>query len=62
MLALETSGGKPYAPFFSPMFKFVADVTNPTEAQEQLVAFLRSERISTRTDDDLTLLLATRVN
>lgn len=62
MLALEMSGGKPYAPFFFPMFKFVADVTNPTEAQEQLVAFLRSERISTRTDDDLTLLLATIVN
>lgn len=62
MLALEMSGGKPHAPFFFPMFKFVADVTNPKEAQEQLVAFLRSERISTRTDDDLTLLLATVVN
>ena len=62
MLALEMSGGKPHAPFFFPMFKFVADVTSPTEAQEQLVAFLRSERISTRTDDDLTLLLATIVN
>ena len=62
MLALEMSGGKPHAPFFFPMFKFVADVTNPKEAQEQLVAFLRSERISTRTDDDLTLLLATIVN
>lgn len=62
MLALEMNGGKPYAPFFFPMFQFVADVTDERDAQEQLVAFLRSERISTRTDDDLTLLLATIVN
>ncbi|MBW4663283.1 MAG: protein phosphatase 2C domain-containing protein [Chroococcus sp. CMT-3BRIN-NPC107] len=62
MLALEMSGGKPHAPFFFPMFKFVANVTDERDAQEQLVAFLRSERISTRTDDDLTLLLATIVN
>ncbi len=62
MLALEMNGSKPHAPFFSPMFQFVADVTDERDAQEQLVAFLRSERISTRTDDDLTLLLATIVN
>ena len=62
MLALEMNGSKPHAPFFFPMFQFVADVTDERDAQEQLVAFLRSERISTRTDDDLTLLLATIVN
>ena len=59
MLALEMTEGKPYAPFFSPLFHFMADVTDETEAKEQLVAFLRSERITKRTDDDLTLLLAT---
>ncbi len=62
MLALEMNGGKPHAPFFAPMFQFIADVTDERDAHEQLVAFLRSERISTRTDDDLTLLLATIVN
>ena len=62
MLALEMNGSKPHEPFFSPMFQFVADVTDEREAQEQLVGFLRSERISTRNDDDLTLLLATIVN
>lgn len=62
MLALEMNGGKPYAPFFFPMFQFVAGVTDESEAKEQLVAFLRSERISNRTDDDLTLLLASIVN
>lgn len=59
MLALDMNDGKPHGPFFSPLFHFMADVTNEIEAKEQLVAFLRSERITKRTDDDLTLLLAT---
>lgn len=59
MLALEMSEGKPHVPFFSPLFHFMADVTDESEAKEQLVAFLRSPRILDRTDDDLTLLLAT---
>lgn len=59
MLALEMSEGKPHVPFFSPLFHFMADVTDESEAKEQLVAFLRSPRIIDRTDDDLTLLLAT---
>ncbi len=62
MLALEMTDGKPHVPFFSPLFHFMADVTNETEAKEQLVALLRSERIQKRTDDDLTLLLATLVS
>lgn len=59
MLALEMNEGKPHVPFFSPLFHFMADVTDESEAKEQLVAFLRSPRIIDRTDDDLTLLLAT---
>ena len=59
MLALEMTEGKPHVPFFSPLFHFMADVTDESEAKEQLVAFLRSPRIVDRTDDDLTLLLAT---
>ena len=59
MLALEMTNGKPHAPFFSPLFQFMAGVTDEAEAKEQLVAFLRSPRILERTDDDLTLLLAT---
>lgn len=58
MLALEMTEGKPHVPFFSPLFNFVANVTDGAEAKEQLVAFLRSPRITERTDDDLTLLLA----
>ncbi|AFZ28882.1 hypothetical protein Glo7428_0273 [Gloeocapsa sp. PCC 7428] len=59
MLALELNQGKPYVPFFSPLFHFVAQIKDETEAKEQLVAFLRSPKITERTDDDLTLLLAT---
>lgn len=62
MLALEMTENTPHTPFFSPLFRFVGEVTDATEAKEQLVAFLRSERITKRTDDDLTLLLATLVS
>ncbi|MBV8885543.1 MAG: protein phosphatase 2C domain-containing protein [Chroococcidiopsidaceae cyanobacterium CP_BM_RX_35] len=62
MLALEMNEGTPHAPFFSPLFHFLADVTNEAEAKEQIVALLRSERIAKLTDDDLTLLLATLVS
>jgi hypothetical protein len=59
MLALKMPEGTPHAPFFSPLFRFVAEVTEEAEVREQLAAFLRSPRLTERTDDDLTLLLAT---
>jgi serine/threonine protein phosphatase PrpC len=62
MLAVNMSDGTPYVPFFSPLFQFIADVEDENEAKEQLAAFLRSPRITERTDDDLTLLLATLVS
>lgn len=62
MLALDMTEGRPHVPFFSPLFHFMSDVINETEAKEQLVAFLRSPRIAERTDDDLTLLLASLVS
>jgi len=59
MLALKMSDGTPHAPFFTPLFRFMANVTDEADAKEQLAAFLRSPRITERADDDLTLLLAT---
>lgn len=59
MLALKLPEGTPHAAFFSPLFRFVEETTDENQAQEQLVAFLRSPRVTARTDDDLTLLLAT---
>jgi serine/threonine protein phosphatase PrpC len=59
MLALKMPGGDPYPPFFKPLFSFIADARE--NAPEQLAAFLRSPRITERTEDDLTLLLAARI-
>lgn len=58
MLALNMVVGEPHKPFFFPLFDFVQKVEDQTEAKEQLVRFLGSERITQRTDDDLTLILA----
>jgi hypothetical protein len=40
----------------------VAAETNARKAHEQIEAFLRSGRVTDRTDDDLTLVLATMVS
>jgi hypothetical protein len=61
MLALKMPSGVPHVPFFSPLFRFVASATDERQAQEQLMAFLRSPRVRQSVDDDLTLLLATLV-
>ncbi len=58
MLALNMVVGEPHKPFFFPLFEFVANTEDKTEAKDQLVKFLRSERITQRTDDDLTLIIA----
>ena len=58
MLALNMSEGTPHKPFFFPLFRFVAEVADETEAEEELKLFLRSKRVREQTDDDLTLLLA----
>ena len=58
MLALNMVVGEPHIPFFLPLFDFVANTEDKTVAKEQLVRFLGSERITQRTDDDLTLIIA----
>ncbi|MFB2922241.1 PP2C family serine/threonine-protein phosphatase [Aerosakkonema funiforme] len=61
MLALKMPEGTPHKPFFSPLFRFVAEVTDETAAKQELVEFLHSPRVTQRADDDLTILLATLV-
>lgn len=58
MLAMNMAVGAPHKPFFSPLFEFAANADDKTVAKEQLVRFLRSDRITQRTDDDLTLVIA----
>ncbi|MEM7556187.1 MAG: PP2C family serine/threonine-protein phosphatase [Cyanobacteria bacterium P01_A01_bin.84] len=57
MLAMNMAVGAPHEPFFLPLFEFVANAEDKTVAKEQLVKFLRSDKITQRTDDDLTLIV-----
>ena len=57
LLALDLSdGGKPHVPFFKPLLGFAR---SEDPCPSELERFLESERVATRTDDDVTLLLAT---
>ena len=60
MLALTLSGEQPHGPFFTPFFRYMAGAPDEREGQRQLIRFLCSSRVRSRTDDDLTLLLAAR--
>jgi len=62
MLALQMPEGVAHAPFFAPLFKFIAEAKDLDAAHQELTEFLRSPRVCDRTDDDLTLLLAALPN
>ena len=65
-LALNIDQNRPYAPFFDPLFGFVADVGNTVDeeavAVQALTTFLDSERVNQRTHDDKTLVLVGQVD
>ena len=57
-LAARVPSYAPHAPFFRPLFAFAAEATDATVATRDLAAFLSSARVTQRTDDDTTLVLA----
>lgn len=57
-LAMQMPANEPHAPFFTPLFAFAAAASDPESAAGQLGAFLDSERVCARTDDDKSLVLA----
>jgi hypothetical protein len=59
-IAVNIAENKPHPPFFNPLFSFIAEIQDEQEGADQLAAFLASERINSRTDDDKTLVLASR--
>lgn len=59
-LALSLPSQEPYLPFFNPLFAFASAATDEEMAADQLAAFLDSERVCARTDDDKALVLAVR--
>ena len=61
MMALRMPSADPHPGFFAPLFQFLSREGNGALAQEALSSFLTSPRMRERTDDDVTLLLATLV-
>ena len=59
-LAFKLPEYEPSTQFFQPLLTFAASIDSPEKAQIELAAFLNSERVNARTDDDKTLVLATR--
>ncbi len=57
-LALITATYEPFEPFFTPLFNFLNASTDTAAVEEKIKAFLGSEKICGKTDDDKTLLLA----
>ena len=59
-LALRFAERMVHEPFFSPMFANLSSSEDPRKLDEPLRSFLGSKPVNDRTDDDKTLLLATR--
>lgn len=62
MLALDMAGAKVHDRFFAPLFKAVRNGRDDAALQNSLLEFMNSKRVNDRTDDDKTLLLATRIS
>jgi hypothetical protein len=54
LVAIDLATTTPHAPFFDPLFEWAA---SEDASETELAAFLGSDRVSARTDDDLTLAL-----
>jgi hypothetical protein len=62
-LALRLASREAHGPFFAPMFDRLRreSAGQPRQLQQELRAFLGSAPVNQRTDDDKTLVLATRI-
>lgn len=60
-LALDDSRKRPHAPFFAPMFRALHGQVDVEQFQAPFRAFLESDDVNERTDDDKTLILASRL-
>ena len=57
-LVLDSATGTPHAPFFAPVFQWLESQLDGADDTSALERLLTSPRVTQRTDDDLTLLLA----
>ncbi len=60
MLALDFANARVHDRFFAPLFRTVRNGPDEETLRSSLLDFLDSKRVNDRTDDDKTLLLATR--
>ncbi len=58
LLALQMPHWAPFRGFFAPIFRFLEDCGDRVTAERELQQSLSSPRISAKTDDDLTLVIA----
>mgnify|MGYP001251447237 CR=1 FL=1 len=61
-LALRFDSQTPHTPFFAPLFQALRSVPDWQNLGDNLEAFLRSESVRKRSDDDKTLILAARIH
>jgi hypothetical protein len=59
-LALRFDAQTPHVPFFQPLFHALKTSSNVEKLNDGLRSFLSSESVKNRSDDDKTLILATR--
>lgn len=59
-VATAMTSGEPHAPFFDPLVSFAGAERPPDRLEEELEEFLGSERVQSRSSDDLSLILAVR--
>lgn len=60
-LALHYETRSVHSPFFEPMFHTLKNWDQTTDLTTAVKAFLGSDRVNSRTDDDKTLILASRI-
>jgi hypothetical protein len=61
-LALHLPDYTPSPRFFQPLVEFVAETVDNEQTKRELEAFLESERVGKRTDDDKTLVIAVHIS
>jgi serine/threonine protein phosphatase PrpC len=60
-LVLKFDSQTPHAPFFQPLFQALRQSSNPEGLNEDLRQLLQSDPVRNKTDDDKTLILASRL-
>ena len=56
-VAIRQRDAFPFPPFFNPLAEYMEETAEPERDDEYIMAFLSSDRLNQRTDDDKTLLM-----